>query len=305
MTAEESQLASCAIAVARELVDGRTNVSRVDDALTRCDILVALRELQRCYFDGSLEISAVLAYLLRVSAKLRDLGTPADDRVLAFLERELALIEQPVGGRVEFSPWRLEPFASVAPTMSTPDVLRYYRWLARTAPLAGPLVDLGCWYGASTFALADGITARSDTVKERVIAVDTFRCEQWMAAYDPDCSVGDSFLPRFRAQGSAFGDLVTPIQCDVANDDDWARTIRGPVGVLVYDIDRSAITLARVLAVAASRFVVGETILVLATYGHLASQSIREWVSQRRDRLQPLHAPSGPVRSFRIVGAVA
>ncbi|MGI9086332.1 MAG: hypothetical protein ACR2HH_01105 [Chthoniobacterales bacterium] len=74
---------------------------------------------------------------------------------------------------------------------------------ARYVGREGAVVDLGCWLGATSIALAKGILKHAPDAampKERVLGFDTFTWEDWMPAqltyglYQP----GDSLLPEAR-----------------------------------------------------------------------------------------------------------
>lgn len=75
---------------------------------------------------------------------------------------------------------------------------------------SGSIVDLGCWYGATTLSLARGLAARPGAAPANVInALDLFEWESWM---DPIAKVVS--LPRQYAAGQSFyedvRDLLRP-----------------------------------------------------------------------------------------------
>src|SRR5689334_9235262 len=69
---------------------------------------------------------------------------------------------------------------------------------------AGRIVDLGCWFGATTLSLARGLAANSRAASNRTIeAFDLFRWEAWM-----NPSAERASLPRRYEVGESFHDDV-------------------------------------------------------------------------------------------------
>lgn len=67
----------------------------------------------------------------------------------------------------------------------------------------GAIVDLGCWLGSTSIALARGVLShvtKGETRQEKVFGFDTFLWEDWMPAAKAYCVYrpGDSFLPEAR-----------------------------------------------------------------------------------------------------------
>ncbi len=67
----------------------------------------------------------------------------------------------------------------------------------------GAIVDLGCWLGATSIALADGLSdhsAAGEHSEKKVLGFDRFVWEQWMPSHVPYglYEVGESFLPEAR-----------------------------------------------------------------------------------------------------------
>jgi hypothetical protein len=105
----------------------------------------------------------------------------------------------------------------------------------------GAIVDLGCWFGATSISLAAGIHSTpvaSRGPQDKVIALDRFMWQTWMSAM-PDASLtshryseGDSFLPEARELIRKHGGgLVEPSYADLATYE-WQR---GPIKILLVD----------------------------------------------------------------------
>ena len=88
---------------------------------------------------------------------------------------------------------------------------------------AGRIVDLGCWYGATTAALARGLHANAHAENNAVVeAYDLFVWETWMDGHAERLKhlgkryhVNDCFLPDVAELLRPYGDLVTLEQRDL------------------------------------------------------------------------------------------
>jgi hypothetical protein len=134
------------------------------------------------------------------------------------------------------------------PAMITPDESRFYEESARASVgKSGAIVDLGCWLGGTSVALARGIpTTNGERQNEKVLGFDLFRWEKWMPADVPYClyQSGDSFLPEARRLTRDHGgDKVELIQADLTSHN-WTG---GPVKILLVDAMKSE-ALARQIA---------------------------------------------------------
>ena len=101
----------------------------------------------------------------------------------------------------------------------------------------GAIVDLGCWLGSTSIALAQGILSHgseTDHVDEKVFGLDMFVWESWMPAHLPYCvyEPGDSFLPEARRVVREHGaGRVELIQADLGLYQ-WSG---GPIKILLVD----------------------------------------------------------------------
>jgi len=106
----------------------------------------------------------------------------------------------------------------------------------------GVLVDLGCWMGATTLALAEGLrrrTAPGGETQEQVIALDRFLWADWMNEMLPhlfgDYRPGDCFLPEARRRVRRFGACVQLVQADLTQYEWDGR----PIKLLLVDAMKS------------------------------------------------------------------
>lgn len=122
--------------------------------------------------------------------------------------------------------------------MVSPAEMDFFRQsAARYVGKEGAIVDLGCWLGSTSIALAQGILSRDPQANNRtemVLGFDRFVWEEWMPAhisyghYHP----GESFLPEARRLAHDWGgDGIELIEADLALYE-WKD---GPIKILLVD----------------------------------------------------------------------
>jgi hypothetical protein len=125
--------------------------------------------------------------------------------------------------------------------MLTPEEIVFYREVTSTlANREGAIVDLGCWFGGSSIALAQGLPAPNseNSVQEKIIAFDLFIWEAWMPLHAPYCvyEPGESFLPEARRLTRDHAkSKVQLVRADLATYE-WSG---GPIKILVVDAMKS------------------------------------------------------------------
>ncbi len=134
------------------------------------------------------------------------------------------------------------------PAMITQDESAFYEECARSSTgKPGAIVDLGCWLGGTSVALARGImTANGERQREKVLGFDLFRWEKWMPTDVPYClyQTGDSFLPEARRLTRDHGGgKVELFQADLTTYN-WTG---GPIKILLVDAMKTE-ALARQIA---------------------------------------------------------
>lgn len=136
------------------------------------------------------------------------------------------------------------------PGMITSDEIAFFKEsAARYVGREGAIVDLGCWLGSTSIALAQGILSRSFTgnnPQEKVLGFDMFIWEQWMPAHVPYCLYhpGETFLPEARrVVRDHGGGTVELIRADLVLYE-WTA---GPIKILLVDAMKSE-KLARQIA---------------------------------------------------------
>lgn len=131
----------------------------------------------------------------------------------------------------------VKPKADIPAMVSSDEMAFFSESAARYAGREGAMVDLGCWLGSTSIALAQGIPSHGSNAnyqKEKVLGFDRFIWEAWMPAHIPYCLYhsGDTFLPEARrVVRDRGGGRVELIQADLAIYE-WRD---GPIKILLVD----------------------------------------------------------------------
>jgi hypothetical protein len=100
------------------------------------------------------------------------------------------------------------------------------------------IIDLGCFLGGSTVALAEGIRANPRATHARVDVFDRFVADEFMADHylaEHGLRPGDSFRPVFDANTAAVRDRLVVHQGDIA----FVQWEERPIEVLFIDIAKT------------------------------------------------------------------
>lgn len=130
------------------------------------------------------------------------------------LTRELAKKILPHSAQEFYRTWRKLSTPDPYPGMITAAERSFYsRCAASMAAEAGCVVDLGCWMGATTAALAEGLSSAATPNDQNLIhAYDLFTWHPWMDVYGGLVfgvyEEGESFLPEARRRLSAYRNLI-------------------------------------------------------------------------------------------------
>jgi hypothetical protein len=177
------------------------------------------------------------------------------------------------------------PAAPSLPTMITEEESRFFQeCTARYVGRPGAIVDLGCWFGSTSIALAQGLRSRDPDPgegREKVLGFDLFTWEQWMPAgvqyglYQP----GETFLPEARRlvadQGGGFVELA---RADLST----SRWDGGPIKILLVDAMKSE-SLTRNIAVEYYPSLTAGGLLIHQDYKHFYTSWIHIVQSRLRD----------------------
>jgi hypothetical protein len=191
------------------------------------------------------------------------------------------------------------------PAMITPDESAFYEESARAwIEKSGAIVDLGCWLGGTSVALARGITNKGGGQQnEKVLGFDLFRWEQWMPADVAYClyETGDSFLPEARRLTRDHGGgKVELIQTDLTSYD-WTS---GPIKILLIDAMKNE-ALARQIAQSFYPSLIPGALVIHQDFKHFHTTWIHLLHHELREYFQ-LHrvVPNSTTAAFEVRKAI-
>jgi hypothetical protein len=141
------------------------------------------------------------------------------------------------------------PKAKVPGMIRSAEASFYDEAAARYLGREGAIVDLGCWLGATSIALARGLSKSSvgrPPHPERVVGFDLFVWEDWMPARLPygRYRPGDSFLPEARRLVEEHGGGYVELRREDLSVYEWRE---GPIKILLVDAMKTE-ALARQIA---------------------------------------------------------
>ena len=149
----------------------------------------------------------------------------------------------------------------------------------------GAVVDLGCFFGATTISLAEGLVLNRKATKKQIHAYDLFVwkpfCETWAQRHKVEglFTVGDSFLSEFLRRTEKLRDSIVVHQEDLSQ----ARWKNGPIEFLYVDAMKSAKT---AMAIASNFFpylIPGKSYLAHQDFAHYATPWIHFLTFRLRD----------------------
>ncbi len=115
-------------------------------------------------------------------------------------------------------------------------------YAARTYQGIGAIVDLGCFLGATTISLAEGLALNPKRRQKQIHAYDLFawdeRFELWAKGkqVEGQFTVGESFLPEFLKRTEPWRDCIVVHQEDLTH----SQWIHGPIEFLLIDAMKTA-----------------------------------------------------------------
>lgn len=210
-------------------------------------------------------------------------------------------------------PWNACPFPGrfTVPTMLTPEEVNYLHWLGRDYHTgAGRVVDLGCFFGGSTVALATGMMANPDA-RPPLLTYDSFVMDSvaekmFLHPYRD----GESFRPIFDVMTTRVRDAVVvregwlPESIDAAGERKL-YTEQAPIEVLFVDVAKTWNVHLTVLRAFARHLIPGRSILVQQDFKHFYQFWIPIHMHQLRGCFRPVHdVPRSATMAFEYVGGL-
>jgi hypothetical protein len=211
----------------------------------------------------------------------------------------------------------------VIPGMISLDTRKYYGWLGSRVSGRGAAIELGCWLGRSTAALADGLVGNASYAGRKLHVFDKFEWDAWLRNYSAEygaefspaarslvspLSVGDSYLNAFLAlRDDSHRDLIEPHPCYLYREGETGHqpplTWTGePIELLINDLGNASELTPRIWDIFAPSFIPGQTVVVLHQYGAARSEPLRRFTREMAAQLRPIHKPYGSAKGFLYTG---
>jgi hypothetical protein len=193
------------------------------------------------------------------------------------------------------------------PGMTTPSELAYFKWHAQEGFRGvGHVVDLGCWFGSTTAALAMGLAANphSAVARVRIHAYDRFAWEPWMDAWSHlarqgPYAEGDTFLPEFETVVAPWRERVEVHRGDLLTQP-WEH---GGIELLLIDAMKSWRLAEHIVRVFFRALIPDVGHVLHQDYAHRYTPWINLLSYRLRDCLVPvLDVARSETVVFRVVG---
>ncbi len=238
--------------------------------------------------------SCCLKLLLRVPRIVSDALSRLLNRIRFVRERGIRTLirDHGLGGILANLGHEFAPGRHVHSMIAAAEARWAERYLRRRFIGAGQIVDLGCWLGSSTIALAKGLRANRRALANhcRVHAYDEFIWRDWMPSNFAGAQLanryrpGDSFLDLFEQQTKKWRDLIAIHQGDLV-DAEWTG---GPIEFAFVDVMKNWRLTRAVLRVFFPHLLPDVSIVQHQDYAHIYTPWIPLVMYRLRDYFEPV-----------------
>jgi hypothetical protein len=287
---------------------------------------VLIHELQVFFRD---ERASKVECLLRQAEELSEALLPDDPDHAELREyfaqnaRHLAhLRTEPEPERAAWRSRKVSDATRAIPGMNRLDTMKYYGWLGSRVSGLGAVVELGCWLGQSTAALAEGLAGNASYAGRKLHVFDKFEWDAWLSDYAAEfgaefspetrrllspLKVGDSYLNVFLALCDANRDLIEPLPRYLYGEGETGHLTPltwtgGPIELLINDMGNASALINRVWSIFAPSFIPGRTVVVMHQYGSKRAEALRDFTRENAAQLRPIHKPYGSAKGFLYTG---
>jgi hypothetical protein len=288
---------------------------------------VLLHDLQIFFRTERADKRVCLLQQLRELSEMLQASVPAHDELRDFLSQSTEHLDylqtEPEPERDAWRAQELSAATQAIPGMIRQDTMKYYKWLGSRVSGRGAVVELGCWLGQSTAALAEGLADNPAFNGRKLQVFDKFEWDAWLcdyvACFEQELRMeghslaasppqaGDSYLDAFNASCAAHRDLIETHPCYLYNEGEsghlpplnWSGE---PIELIIDDLGNASAMIERVWAIFAPSFIPGVTILVLHQYGHARAENLRQFTRDKAAQLQPVHKPFGAAKGYLFTG---
>lgn len=214
------------------------------------------------------------------------------------------------------SPWNADPFPGpfTVPTMLTPQEINYLHWLARQHCRGlGRIVELGCFLGGSTMALATGLKANIHGARRLgpMLTYDSFEMDGVAAAMPMHTyRAGERFRPLFDIHlRDHLADVEVregwvPRDLPVEDEAEFYPE-QAPVEVLFIDVAKDWLVHSTILRCFGRHLIPGKSVVVQQDYKYYFGHWIPLHMHQLRECFEILDdVPLSATMSFRYRGGL-
>jgi len=185
------------------------------------------------------------------------------------------------------------------PSMTCENELAFLRYYAENKYTGiGEIVDLGCWFGATTFALAQGLNKNSfiDKKYKRIFAYDLFKWEDSLnqhvknTGFENRYNHGDSYIELVKQN-------IEPLEQHIEIQGDIFDAIWGhkPIEFLFIDAMKNIETTNKIVSEFYPNLIPNTSYLVYQDFDHYLTPWIHVLIYMQRKHFKHIHDiyPSG------------
>lgn len=201
------------------------------------------------------------------------------------------------------------------PHMLHEESYKYYKWLGRTHSGRGAIVELGCWMGASTSCILEGLSENEAGRNARVSVFDSFLWYDNMTVFQNFESIakaglreGDSFLWLFEEFCAKVLDKIDINRSYLYAPDEERGDLPeliwkgGYIETIILDFSPELSLNRRIFDIFSPFFIPKTTVLVYNQFGNLGASELRKFLRQNVNHLEPIHKPDSAIKSFLFLG---
>lgn len=205
--------------------------------------------------------------------------------------------------------WRQRREQDRIPGMTALTERAYFKWHAQEEFTgSGVIVDLGCWLGSTTAAMAMGLTAnrRPSAKSAKIHAYDQFIWERPMDFHAPPTRLGpyapgDTFRPEFDLVVRRWRDRIVVHEGDLLQE----RWSGGPIELLLVDAMKSWNLASHIVRHFYPSLLVGEGCLIHQDFSHCFTPWIPLTAYRFLEYLKPVKdIPRSESLVFRLVRSI-
>jgi hypothetical protein len=191
---------------------------------------------------------------------------------------------------------------------------KYYKWLGKNHEGVGAIVELGCWMGATTSCVMEGLLENKGTHKKEIYVFDSFKWSMQMQMFQKfkalknrNLKEGDTFLPFFKKYCSRYLDNIHVAESWLYTDENTERSLppvswnNENIEILILDFSPLKSINEATWKLFSPFFIPGKTLLVFNQFGNFSANELREFIRLHSANLKAIHKPNSAIKSFLFV----